>query len=225
MSHRATRRRRRISQARFYARQIKSSDRENKEEHIEAVLPVRYKRFLYALFKIINLVIGEEFRSEKETSYSSKIEIVERLKSEFNLPVDIFYSFTDASIDNILLFLKDFKIEPEVLYSNKHNITEMIESNANLPTLYLLNSNNNRFLDDILLFANINESYIARDIKCNEENIKEIMLNKDTSKGVLIFINDGQNNENIIETIKSALELENTTYLKRLNACDVYLIN
>lgn len=174
---------------------------------------------------IINLVIGEEFRSEKETSYSSKIEIVERLKSEFNLPVDIFYSFTDASIDNILLFLKDFKIEPEVLYSNKHNITEMIESNANLPTLYLLNSNNNRFLDDILLFANINESYIARDIKCNEENIKEIMLNKDTSKGVLIFINDGQNNENIIETIKSALELENTTYLKRLNACDVYLIN
>ena len=51
------------------------------------------------------------------------------------------------------------------------------------------------------------------------------MLDKDTSKGVLIFINDGQNNENIIETIKSALELENTTYLKRLNACDVYLIN
>lgn len=174
---------------------------------------------------IINLVVGKEFRSEKETSYSSKIEIVERLKSEFNLPIDMFFAFSDASIDNILLFIKDFKIEPEVLYSNKHDITEIIKSNANLPTLYLLNSNNNRFLDDILLFANIKESYIARDIECNEENIKEIMLDKDTSKGVVIFINDGQNNEEKLEIIESALEFKNTTYLKRLNACDVYLIN
>lgn len=174
---------------------------------------------------IINIVVGKEFRSEQETAYSSKMEIVERLKTELNLPIDMFWAFSDASIDNILLFIKDFKIEPEVLYSDKHEITEMIKTNADLPTLYLLNSNNNRFLDDILLFANIKESYIARDIKCNEENIRKIMLDKDTSKGVLIFINDGQNNEDIIETMKYALELENITYLKRLNACDVYLIN
>lgn len=173
---------------------------------------------------IINLVVGKEFRNEKETAYSSKIEIVERLKNEFNLPIDMFFAFSDASIDNILLFIKDFKIEPEVLYSNKHDITEIIKSNSNLPTLYLLNSNNNRFLDDILLFANIKESYIARDIECNEKNIKEIMLDKDTSKGVIIFINDGQNNEEKLEIIESALEFKNTTYLKRLNACDVYLI-
>ena len=93
-----------------------------------------------------------------------------------------------------------------------------------MPTLYLFNSNNNRFLDDILLLSNINESYIAKDIECNEQNIKEIMQNKDISNGMLIFINDGQNNNELLEKIKNTLQLKNTTYLKRLNACDVYLI-
>ena len=51
------------------------------------------------------------------------------------------------------------------------------------------------------------------------------MLNKDISSGMLVFINDVQENEKIINTIKQALKLENVTYLKRLNMCDVYLIN
>lgn len=175
--------------------------------------------------KIINFVIGENFKNESESLYSSKTEIVEKLKSESNIPVDIFSAFTDAPIDNILLAVKNFKIEPEVIYSDKRNIVETIQNNQNLPTLYLFNSNNNRFLDDILLFANINESYIAKDIECNEEKIKQIFLEKDISKGVLIFINDGQESDDIANTIKNTLGLQNITYLKRLNACDVYLIN
>ena len=128
-------------------------------------------------------------------------------------------------IDNILLFLKNFKLEPEVIYSNKKDITEFIKNNANLPALYLLNSSNDRFLDEILLFATLNQSYIAKDINCNEQNIKSIMLNKDISNGILVFINDVQENEKLVNTIKQALKLENVTYLKRLNMCDVYLIN
>lgn len=174
---------------------------------------------------IINLVLGKDFRNEKETLYSSKAEVVEKLKSKLNIPANIFSAFKDAPIDNILLFVKNFKIEPEVLFSDKRNIMEMIQNDLNLPTLYLLNSNHNRFLDDILLFANINESYIAKDLECNEDNIKEIFLNKDISKGVLIFINDGQESDDIVNVIKNILELKNITYLKRLNACDVYLIN
>ena len=150
--------------------------------------------------------------------------IPEKLKSEFNLPIDMVQKFSNASIEDILLFIKNFKVEPEVLYSDKRDIVEFISNNNNLPTLYLFNSNNNRFLDDILLLANINESYIAKDIECNEENIKEIMQNKDISNGMLIFINDGQNNDELLEKIKNTLQLKNTTYLKRLNACDVYLI-
>lgn len=166
---------------------------------------------------VIDLVVGQDFKREKETSYSSKTEMAEKLKSEFNLPIDMVQKFSNASIEDILLFIKDFKVEPEVLYSNKQDIVEFVSNNNNLPTLYLFNSNNNRFLDDILLLSNIKESYIAKDIECNEENIKEIMQNKNISNGMLIFINDGQNNNELLEKIKNTLQLKNTTYLKRLN--------
>ena len=155
---------------------------------------------------VIDLVVGQDFKREKETSYSSKTEMAEKLKSEFNLPIDMVQKFSNASIEDILLFIKDFKVEPEVLYSNKQDIVEFVSNNNNLPTLYLFNSNNNRFLDDILLLSNIKESYIAKDIECNEENIKEIMQNKNISNGMLIFINDGQNNNELLEKIKNTLQ-------------------
>ena len=176
--------------------------------------------------QIIDISVGKKFKYEQENAYSSKQEIVEKLKSKSNIPINIFSKFTDASIDDTLLFIKNFRIEPEVLYSNKHKITEMIEKEyKNLPTLYLFNSNNNRFLDDILLFAKINKSYIAKDIECNSQNIKQIMKDKDTSNGILVFINDGQEKDEKIEIIKETLGFEQTTYLQRLNACDLYYIH
>lgn len=176
--------------------------------------------------QIIDISVGKKFKYEQENAYSSKQEIVEKLKSESNIPINIFSKFTDASIDDTLLFIKNFRIEPEVLYSNKHKITEMIEKEyKNLPTLYLFNSNNNRFLDDILLFAKINKSYIAKDIECNSQNIKQLMKDKDTSHGILVFINDGQEKDEKIEIIKETFGFEQTTYLQRLNACDLYYIH
>ena len=115
-------------------------------------------------------------------------------------------------------------MEPEVLYSNKRNITKIIKEDLNVPTIYLLNSEKNRFLDDILLFASLNESYIAKDIECNENSIKKIMNEKNTSDGILIFINEGQENDKLINTIKASLNLNKVTYLKRLNSCDIYFI-
>lgn len=176
--------------------------------------------------QIIDISVGKKFKYEQENAYSSKQEIVEKLKSESNIPINIFSKFTDASIDDTLLFIKNFRIEPEVLYSNKHKITEMIEKEyKNLPTLYLFNSNNNRFLDDFLLFAKINKSYIAKDIECNSQNIKQIMKDKDTSHGILVFINDGQEKDEKIDIIKETFGFEQTTYLQRLNACDLYYIH
>ena len=171
--------------------------------------------------EIITLIVGKEFRNEKEYLYSSKAEIVEKLKSEIKIPIDIFSYFRD---ENTLLFVKDYKMEPEVLYSNKRNITKIIKEDLNVPTIYLLNSEKNRFLDDILLFASLNESYIAKDIECNENSIKKIMNEKNTSDGILIFINEGQENDKLINTIKASLNLNKVTYLKRLNSCDIYFI-
>lgn len=111
------------------------------------------------------------------------------------------------------------------MYSNMFNIVEEIKVNLkDVPALYLLNSNNNRFLDDILLFANIKESYIAKDIECTKDNISEIFKNKDLSNGVLVFINDWQDNDKILDTIKETTNLYSVTYLKRLNMCDVFYI-
>jgi hypothetical protein len=47
---------------------------------------------------------------------------------------------------------------------------------------------------------------------------------KDTSEGIIVFINYGYHNDNVIETFKQATGLENSKWLKRLNACDVYYI-
>ena len=45
------------------------------------------------------------------------------------------------------------------MYSDKKEIVHKLEEELNVPTIYMFNSENNRFLDDILLFSKINESY------------------------------------------------------------------
>lgn len=112
--------------------------------------------------------------------------------------------------------------QPEVLYLSNKQIVQKLEGELNIPTVYLFNSKNNRFLDDIYLFSIIDESYIAKDIEYNKENIKEILEGKDISKGIVLFINEGQNNDNILNVVKDTINATECTHLKRLNACDVY---
>jgi len=118
-----------------------------------------------------------------------------------------------------------FKIKPQVTFSDKKEIVSKLQDELNVPTVFWFNSNNNRFLDDILLFSVINESYIAKDKEYNFENINKIFEGKDTSRGIVVFINEGQKNDDILEEIRNVNGLENITYLKRLNACDVYYIS
>ena len=118
-----------------------------------------------------------------------------------------------------------FKIEPQVTYSDKKEIVSKLRNELNVPTLYWFNSNNNRFLDDILLFSVINESYVAKDMESSNENINKIFENKDISKGIVVFINEGQDNDSILKVISDELKLEKITYLKRMNACDIYYIS
>lgn len=117
-----------------------------------------------------------------------------------------------------------FKIEPEVAFSDKKEIVQKLGNELNVPTIYFFNSGHNRFLDDILLFATVDESYVAKDIEYTEENMKQILEGKDTSNGLVIFINEGQENDNILAVLKEATNLSNCEYLKRLNACDVYYL-
>lgn len=117
------------------------------------------------------------------------------------------------------------KLEPEVMYSDKREIVQKVENELNLPTIFMFDSGHNRFLDDILLFSKLDESYIAKDFEYTEGNIQKILEGKDISNGIVLFINEGQDNDKIIETVESATGLGTCTYVKRLNACDVYYVN
>ena len=130
------------------------------------------------------------------------------------------------SIISIIFLVAPFiyKLEPEVMYSDKKEIVDTIKEKYNVPALYIFNTQNNRFLDDIYLFSILDESYIAKDMDCTEESIKSILNNKDVSKGIILFINEGNDNDKIINTIIKAENLNKCTYLKRLNAADAYYI-
>lgn len=125
----------------------------------------------------------------------------------------------------ILIAPAIFKIEPEVAFSDKKEIVQKLGNELNVPTIYCFNSEQNRFLDDILLFATVDESYVAKDMEYTVENMQQILAGKDTQKGLVIFINEGQENDEILAVIKDATNLGNCEYLKRLNACDVYYLN
>lgn len=64
------------------------------------------------------------------------------------------------------------------------------------------------------------ESYL----KCTDENINEILEGKDLSRGLLVFVNEGQDNEKILGEIKNATGLSDQEKVKDLNSCKFYYI-
>ena len=60
---------------------------------------------------------------------------------------------------------------------------------------------------------------------CTEENIQKIFENKDIKKGIIVFINKGQDNEKLLNTVKMSLNFNNFEHLKKLNSADVYYIS
>ena len=110
------------------------------------------------------------------------------------------------------------------MYSDKKEIVTRMANDLNVPTVFFFDSENNRFLDDILLFATVDESYIAKDIEITEDNIQKILQDKNLSNGIIVFINEGQDNDYILEQVKESMNFESVEYLKRLNACDTYYL-
>ena len=111
------------------------------------------------------------------------------------------------------------------MYIEHKDIVASVENEYyKLPTIYLFNTNQNRFLDDIYLFTKIDESYIL-DIKyANKERISEILKEKNITEGILVWINEGFEKEPYLEMIKNINNFKNCEYLKRMNACDIYYI-
>ena len=146
--------------------------------------------------------------------------LLKAVMSEKNSNIVIVIMLTIILISPII-----FRIEPQETYSDRKEIVSKLQNELNLPTIYWFNSNNNRFLDDILLFSVIDESYVAKDIECNKENVDNILKGKDISKGIIVIINEDQENDEILKSLNNITNLNETTYLKRMNACDIYYLH
>ena len=71
---------------------------------------------------------------------------------------------------------------------------------------------------------NAASSFALKDVECTDENINKILNGKDLSNGILVFINGGQNNDEMMEKIKNATGLNEWKWIKGLNACNIYLV-
>lgn len=115
------------------------------------------------------------------------------------------------------------------LYIQHKEIVRQVENEfSKIPTIYIFNSNQNRFLDDIYMFTKIEESYILELKDANEEKLNEILKGKNLENGIIVWVNEGFEKEKYLKMIKNAINknnFNNIEHIKRMNACDIYYIN
>lgn len=115
-------------------------------------------------------------------------------------------------------------IEPNVEYTKMKELTAFVEEKRGLPAIYLYNPANERFLDDLVAFTEIDESYIMHHQEYTEKNFDKILAGKDLSKGLIVFANYGDGNEQYLKVLREATGLEHQEYIIRTNSSDVYLL-
>lgn len=135
-----------------------------------------------------------------------------------------------ANIVTIVLFILMlispfiFKLEPELFYQDKKDILQKVEEAHDVPGIYFTEANDNRFLNNIILFTKLDETYISRDKQSTKETWQEILKEKDISNGMFLIISEETNKDEIIEKIKEATELKDVQFIKGLYECEVYYI-
>lgn len=120
-------------------------------------------------------------------------------------------------------YVKDLK--PEFQYTEMEEVSDRIENELNVPAVYFLHMDDNRFMDNILLFAELEESYVTKNFEPTEENVKRIVDGKDLSEGMLVFVNFGNDYDAVFESVRGATGLQNVEHIHRFNNCDIYYVS
>lgn len=115
-------------------------------------------------------------------------------------------------------------IEPNVEYRKMEALNEFVEQKKDVPAIYLYNPGNERFLDDLVTFTEIDKSYIMHHQEYTEENFDKILVGKDLSKGLIVFANYGDGNEQYLKVLRKTTGLEKQDYIIRTNSSDVYFL-
>ena len=116
-------------------------------------------------------------------------------------------------------------LEPDVMYRRMETLNKFVAENAEAPAIYLYNPGNERFLDDLVSFTEIEESYIMHHQAYTEENFERILAGKDLTEGLIVFANYGDENERWLEILRAASGLERQEYVVRTNSADVYYLS
>lgn len=122
----------------------------------------------------------------------------------------------------MLLLPKVININFYYLYKDKKEIVTKMEENHNTPCLYIFNTNQNRFLDDLYLFTILDKSYIMDVTKFNEDTVSEIFTDINLGNGVIVIINEGIEHETYLNKLSETLNLKRCNHIQRMNACDIY---
>ena len=104
-------------------------------------------------------------------------------------------------------------------------MAEKIEEKADVPALYVFNENKIRFLDDIYIFTELDNSYIMKYSNASEENIKNVLRQKDTSKGIFFIYNEDVKYEDIVKQIKEIYNYKTDERVQDLNAGGVLYLH
>ncbi len=115
----------------------------------------------------------------------------------------------------------------ELLYRDRQLVMELAEEHKDAPAVYFITMANNRFLDNILPFATLSESYLALDLEpvAGEKKVEEILKGKDLSKGLVIFVSDQYEQEDWIKIVQEVTGLEKAEFVQILNTCSVYYLS
>ncbi len=113
----------------------------------------------------------------------------------------------------------------ELLYRDRQAVMATVKENSEAPILYFITTENNRFLDNILPFAEAGESYLALDmLEPTTEEITQILAGKDLSHGLIVFVSSSQDQKKALEAVIESTGLSQANWVQGINTCDVYYL-
>ena len=134
------------------------------------------------------------------------------------------YAYIVLTIIFILMLIipKVANINFYYLYKDKKEIVTTIKEKHDVPCLYVFNTNQNRFLDDLYLFTILDKSYIMDEKEFSKDKLKEVFKDINLGNGLIVIINEGIPHQNYIDELKETLNLKECNHLQRMNACNIY---
>lgn len=113
----------------------------------------------------------------------------------------------------------------ELLYRDRQAVMTAVTEKPEVPILYFITTENNRFLDNILPFAEAKESYLALDLlNPTAKEVKQILQGKDLSQGLFVFVSGSQDQERALRAVSEAIGFGQVDFIQGINTCDVYYL-